>query len=394
MPVRCSVDRPSRSIRAVVACFVIGSLLLGSTGCKQSVDLQAVRDMASAAADARDTLNAVAGDYYGTCVRRNVYASISSMMDAYFPLAGKPIPVATPVPQPPAPIDNADLMRLPPAELAKRLPPSVAAKLNADQIDLLLARTDREAVWSALPPESVNSFAATLNSVAPDRAAHVCDKEKATAQAWQDANDVVIGYFVALGNLAGNAPGSDPYGLHGLAANLHQSSVLSADKLSAIASLGTTVIQSVFDAKRRNALAAIIDDTDGHVGNAIGFLETIPTEHYLPFLNAERSASQRFLTRNLTLARPGADAFTVLQYADGWAARKSALDEKAGAVSSYVNVLEKLRRAHKRILMAIANNDAASALGVAKLYYDDLRPDIDAIKKAYAESGPSGGKKP
>lgn len=356
----------------------------GVAGCKQSIDLAAVRDMASAATTARDSLNTVAADYYDSCVRRNVYSSISSKMDSYFPFVGRKIPTVTPAPMPPGRISEGELAG-PQAALISRLTLDLARSLNVQQIEILLARPDRVDLYNQLSPEIINAFSKTFAKYAPDSLSHLCDKEKIAAQDWQDANSIVVAYFVALGNLAGGAPGKDPFGAKGLAANLQKSSVLSSTQSSAIGSLVTDVIQSIFDAKRRGALAGAITDNDAKVGNAIMFLESIATTHYRKALNREQATSDEFLQENLALARPGADAFTVLQFSDSWSQRTTIFEQRVGAIGSYVNALEKLRKSHAQILTAISNDDASSALAIAKLYYDSLQPDLDAMRKAFAE---------
>jgi len=167
------------------------AIALALNGCKQSIDLTAVRNLANAATTSETAFDGLAQDYYDSCERRIVYQSIGLAMESNFPSGPQP---------------------------------------------------GGEKTKQAKPPPISDTR-------------HQCDRELAASRAWQQANGIVVGYFVALGNLAGNAPGSgnDTYGAKALAADIAATQALSSARAAAIGTFANDVIGQVYDAKRRGA---------------------------------------------------------------------------------------------------------------------------------------------
>ena len=182
----------------------------------EALDLDAVRELASNAATAQASADAVAEDFYDTCVRRNIYLTVSSEMRAKFPIES----------------------------LTKK-------------------------------PASEQAVAGTSASPATT---YECSNERAASKSWRAANDVLFGYYVALGKLAGGARSNDSFGVKALATDLSGSSVMSSGQASAIGGLANDVLDEIYDAKRRGALAGYIAQADASVAAATKTLTGIATD--------------------------------------------------------------------------------------------------------------------
>lgn len=322
------MDWPERwlcSWEATVLALLVALSLVALTGCKQSLDLDAVRELASNAATAQASADAVAEDFYDTCVRRNIYLTVSSEMRAKFPIES----------------------------LTKQ-------------------------------PASEQAVAGTSASPATT---YDCSNERAASKSWRAANDVLFGYYVALGKLAGGARSNDSFGVKALATDLSGSSVMSSGQASAIGGLANDVLDEIYDAKRRGALAGYIAQADASVAAATKMLTGIATDSYAFSLKQEATETERFLYANLALAKPGAEAFQVLSFADSWTQREQAINDRSAAATSYVDLLEKLQKSHAALLQAIDRDNTLAAFDVAKSYFAAMKPDIEAIDKAYAPKG-------
>ena len=270
-------------------------------------------------------------------------------------------------------------------DLVRRLTPAVASSLAESQYIVLATRSDSAEIFGSLSPDILNALDQSPAAKPGRDEAHSCNNELAASRAWQQSNAILVNYFVALGKLAGGAPGDDTYGLKALAKDVSASNALSGPRASAIGDFANDVLSQIYGAKRRGALAQYIPEADESVGNAIKTLESLATDDYAHALSRERVVANRFFRRNLQLAQPGEPAFEVLGYADTWSDRMKLLDTRNAAVRSYVSSWETLRTSHHDLLDAIQRNDARSALAIAQSIYAAIAPDISAIKKAYPE---------
>ncbi len=378
------LDIMKRTIRVGLAL----SLALALAACKQSVNLEGVRAAASAATAAQDSFNAIAEDFYDSCVRRNVYASISSQMSLYFPTVGK-TPPSRAVLVPGAAAGEAgrltpeSILNLPAGRLAQELTPPAAAHLSETQLMLIISRPDESEVFLKMSPDALAALksAPIWQSQTSDETA--CDESRVAANSWQSGNSIVVSYFVALGKLAGGSRSDDSFGVKALAGDVGTSKLIGSTQAKALGTFANTALSDIYDAKRRDALAEFIPKANGALDGAIDALESIATDQYSFVLKREQKAEQEFLRRNLGLAKPGADAFAVLSYADAWATREADLQKRFGAIQSYKAALQKLRAWHTALLKSIDANDSGAAANVLESLATSLKPDLDAMQTVF-----------
>lgn len=384
-----ATNRPPRRMartRATAIVLAFG-LTFALCGCKQSVDLSAVNDLAKTAATSQSAFDDLATDFGESCLRRTVYETIGSAMEQYTPRKVSP-PKAVArrtVVAAQGSLSVSDLATLSPQELVRRLTPAVAGALTEAQFIVLATRSDSAQILGSLSPATLTALDQSPSAKAGTVEGGACADELAVSRTWQQSNAIVVNYFIALGKLAGGVPADDSYGLKALGNDVASSKVLSAPRATAIAGFANDVLTQIYDAKRRGALAQYIPEADKSLGNAIAALESLATDDYVHSLTRERVVANRFFQRNLQLSKPGEQAFQVLSYADTWSDRMKSLDGHVAATRSYVNSWETLRSGHTKLLKAIQTNDARSALAIAQSIYSAIAPDITAIKKAYPE---------
>ena len=374
--------RPSSAMALTVTLGVV------LTGCNQSVNLDAVRALAASAAASQATFNSLAADYGDSCVRRNIYSSIGAAVETNFPRNALPSPVAKPAVTPSgtqSPVSDIDIASLPPDMLAPKITVDVAKAMTQGRLLLLLQRNDSALILTKLSPDVIAALNVSPGQAPDVDATHACDLPMAAARAWQNANGVVIAYFVALGKLAGGVPASDSYGVKALGTAVVASKGLSKDQGDAIGAFANDVLDQIYEARRRGALADYIPKADAALGGAITTLQGLATDSYANSLSRERIVANRFFQRNLQMAQPGEQAFEVLSYADAWSTRTKDIDDKAAAIKAYVSAWDTLRSNHAKLLTAISNNDASSALAVAQAIYAAITPDIGTIEKAFTK---------
>ena len=111
------------------------TLVLG--GCKQTLDLSAVNDLAKTASASQAAFDDLAADYYDSCVRRTVYGTIGSAMEQSFPRTQAKTGLAPHRSLSPTfgmqPLSVAEIATLPTVDLVRRLTPAVASSLAESQ---------------------------------------------------------------------------------------------------------------------------------------------------------------------------------------------------------------------------------------------------------------------
>jgi len=304
-------------------------------GCQQSVDLDAVRALASSATASQQSLDALASDYYDTCLRLNIYQTIGEAVHAYLP--------ASPTPK------------------------------QTSEPSLVVTR----------PPGTNASSAELLESLEQGGDIKACADAENTSRSWVAANDTLIAYFVALGKLAGGVPGTDDFGVKTLAKNVAATTIIPTAFVTVLGNVADGVLTQIYEAKRRKDLSAYIPEADKALQNVIPILEKFASDDYADRLTAERRVANRFFIRNLQLAQPGEQAFQVLSYADDWSERMKAIDDRMASITAYVHAWETLRTSHAKLLTEIDADNPQAALSVAQGIYTSISPDISAIQKAF-----------
>lgn len=377
----------SRRRSGLSATIALGGFLT-LAGCKPGVDLDAVRALQVSADTAQASYNALADDYYDSCVRRVEYESVASSLQWYVSVydGGR----AAILPRGAGLTDDdraADAVRIAKASTAAVIGEVNSADMTAISHGALVAlmrRSDLVEVFRGLhPPVRIALDQRLKAEGSPESIVQSCAKRKIAAGQWRQANDVLVGYFDALGALAGAPRTGDSFAVGELAGALRASDVLSESQAAAVSALGTTVVGAVFDARRRGELGHYIPQADAALGAAVTALELAAQTHYGFALRQESDELEAFLSDNFIVARPGVDAFEVLQYGQAWNDKRRELDARRTAADDYIASLEALRAAHGQLLGAIEKNDDRAVYGIAKALYDQIDPDIRAIRKAF-----------
>jgi hypothetical protein len=324
MPLEQSRRRSSASMLRFVLMACMAAV---TTGCKQSVDLSAVRSLSVAAASAQASFHTLADDYYASCLRQVDWSQA----------AGK-LTIAT----------------------VKKKGTTHATT------------TPRVTITDVPPPKSVDTS---------------CTDSLEASKEWKDVNDAVLGYFIALGDVAGTGSSTtNDYGLPALASQLTAAKLFPADsnKATGLVSGIQGLINGFFDAERSNDIASFAPKADGDLAGVIEDLKAAATDNYEDIVLFEEQRSiDYFFEDNFAAAGPTADPIAMLKYRQDWKSESEQLDKRKVAAESYVGALEKLESAHHAIVEAIQDNDLREAISVIKTKVAALRPDLDAIDKAF-----------
>jgi hypothetical protein len=373
--------------RRAAALALAGALL---AGCRQNVDLSAVRTIAKAAQDARASYEALAADYFQSCVRKVELKSIGRAMTRSFPVAqsrrrGEPAPTPAPVRGPYAPgLQPSQLSRATPETLAALTPDEIKT-FDDQQVDAVVVRSDIAEIEGRLSVEQQGALNAATSRAGTPSHVYSCKGASDVADQWKRRNDILVGYFTALSKLAGGAGDEDRYGIAGLAQSLRSNDVFANDKQTqAFQKLADDVLRGIFDWKRRDALANDLAKGEPYVDEIVAQLSSVAATNYKFQIRQERDALHEFRKTNLLFAKRGLQAFEVYQYAKTLKAEDAALDDREAAADTYVASLGKLTNAHAAVVDAVSRNDIQAGVAAAKLYYDDLHGDVQTIHHAFS----------
>lgn len=370
-------------------------LALALAGCREGVDLDATRALAKTAADLRVDYDALATDFYDSCMRRLQLDSISDGVHSALAGVGSgydarrertsPAKSIAVVPSFPLELSAARIGTAPIADIARLASDSLIASFDAKQYVALVDRDDFAAIEALFSTKQRAAMEARARTIERGRV-YGCRQAAVSSQQWRTTNDILLGYFVALGELAGPAgTADDRYGIGALAAQLHASEIIPNDP-APLAGAISGLIRGHFDAKRRGALLEYMTAGAPLVDDAVKRLRDAAREHYVANqLRQERDSLETFLLLNRKYAKPGADAFAVYAYAKAWKDERRAVDDREIAANAYIDSLAKLGAAHESIVRAMKTNDVAAALGEAIAYATAVRGDVDAIDNVFGK---------
>ena len=240
---------------------------------------------------------------------------------------------------------------------------------------------------------------------------------KASAQ-WQQANQVVVAYVRALGNLAGGSDTETDYGLSGLVESINASGAtsLSSEQQKAVSAAASDLIKDIFNIRRRNEIAAYAPKANEDLKALIVALQSIANTNYAEQLDLELvainhfyspvvaavgtarpSSVQKTATKNVVLI-PLAPQVTrsvedmgkveILTLRDRYRQDRAALDARRGAIGAYVRSLSSIASAHAALVDAIQRNDTSHVGGIIASYVSQLKPDLQTVSKAFAGEKP------
>lgn len=186
--------------------IAIIALLSSLSGCgPQALDLSTVQDYAKTTAAAATSFDAIADDYYQSCLRRREFAQ-------------------------PATVGNEPLS----FEQPLRPPPPTVPKPGQ-------------------PPQPLDPQAEDSN----------CDDASDIAYTWAMENDAVVAYVRTLGQVAG--VDTAPKNIDSLASALNSAGVIHSDKTaSAAGDLATAIVSSLVAARERSAIRQIVQQAHDH----------------------------------------------------------------------------------------------------------------------------------
>jgi hypothetical protein len=369
--------RPSRRGLQCAALLLVALV----AGCKQNVDLSAVKALAKTAGDARPSYDALAADYYQSCVRTSELKSIASAMRTGF--------LHSPIHQSAHP--KAYAVGRSPEELRKSLPTVLAAlpvadlgMLDISQVQAIVARPDISDVFEKFSADQRASFIQTAANAGANIGVYTCSDSREVSEQWRRRLDAYVGFFASLGKLAGGATSADRFGISKFANSLQSAGVFTNDsQAQSFSKLGNLLGSGIFDWKRREELAKYLKEAEAPLDIATSQLTSVGKNNYPFALRQERDAFEAFRSSNLRLAAPGADAFAVYRYAKQVLADEDAISSRQDAAGAYVKSINDLNQAYKQITAAVDRNDLASAEAVAAFYYDDVHADIAMVAKAF-----------
>ena len=333
--------------------LVLLPLAILLVGCKQSVDLDAIRSLAQATADSQASFSTLTDDYYQSCVRRVGW------------IRGATLP-AVPPPTRNSPRNPTAL----PGPITLTVTPGDVTNTLSQAMELL----------NTLPRYG-------NGGIIPDVTKPCAEDEKAALQ-WEAANNIVTNYIAGLGALAG---GSDPgdYGIPKLLDTFNKidSKAFSAPQKTAFGNAASSLLNDYFNIRRRNEIADYAVKADSDLQELIAVLATKSdgnvTDNYISDLYTERTSVLFFFATNVGQAKPGIERLMALKYTENEHSEMAAIDKHQAAALAYRTALQKLATTHTALVDAIKSNRVSDMSAIVRQYIAEYRPEIQALNAAF-----------
>ena len=325
-------------------CAATASLFLNA--CQQSVDLDAVRKLAASTTAASASYGALAGDYYQSCLRTQMWREFDISVITKRRMSedrAKPGPLPT----------------LPPSSIPvnRQLPPEEQAKLAE--------------IFT-----SKKSIVAELS----------CDGNQAASAQWQIWNQLLVSYIAALGNVAGGSKDDADFGMNQLTKSLQGTKLLATQAQSdALSKAANDVVGAMFEARRKGEIAKFAAGPgQAFIDTYVDRLQAVAKKDYQDaMLGSEEQALNAFFTDNLFSTRLGIETLSAVTYVSQWSTYRSALDQRKQATAAYVKSLGEIKHAHNELVQAIINNKTSEVARIVQTHLNEFGPDIAAINKAF-----------
>lgn len=336
-----------KKLLRAIACAIALSLSLA--GCQQSVDLDAVRQLAASTTAASSSYASLAADYYQSCLRDQHWREfdISIIAERIRSSGGTQQGPATP----PKALGSADI------PINKKLPDA-----------------QRTAIGQIF--DSKADLAAELD----------CDGNAQASTQWQIWNQILVSYIAALGNIAGGSKDDADFGVGQLANSLQKSKLLTNQgQVDALSKAANDAIGALFAARRRGEIAKFAAGPgNAFITTYIPVLQRVATDDYRKnMLFKEEQALDAFFNDNLLSTKVGIEALSALTYVSQWTTYRTALDQRKQAAVAYVKSLDEIKHAHDELVAAIANNKTNEVARIIQVHLNQFGPDITAINKAF-----------
>jgi len=329
------------------------AIALSLCGCKQSVDLAAIRALAQATADSQVSFSTLTNDYYQSCVRR-----VGWIRGATLPAVPQPSRSSR---QNPAPLRGPLTITVTPGDVNNTLKQAME-------------------VLNTLPGYGAGGSMPDVTKP--------CEEDRKAALQWQAANNIVTNYIAALGALAG---GSDPgdYGIPKLLETFTKidSKAFTATQKTAFGNAAASLVNDYFKIRQRNAIAESAAKADCDLQELIGVLATKSdgnvAANYISDLYAERTSVYFFFATNVGQAKPGIERLLALKYTEDEHAEMATIDKHQAAAEAYRTALQKIATTHAALVNSIKSNHVSDMSAIVKQYLAEYRPEIKALDAAF-----------
>ena len=289
--------------------------LAALSGCRQNVDLDAVRMMSQSASAAQASFDNVAQDFHETCVRKLRW------------------------------------------EYLKQTAKSSAGELSG--ID--------------------------EKSYQPQR----CDDALTTTAIarWKAFNRLYLGYFVAMGNIAGAKSDANAYGIQSFAKTIVESrqfgGASNATPIKDAATALTAAIDEVFNARKRDAISGFAG-TEGakFIAKAIPGLVNASND-LSTSLGFEEDAVNDFYVETFKHTKGGTDMLAALRYRQDWAADLKTVQNRREAITSYQNAIGDLEKAHGALVDSIKSDKPQAVASIVQLYLSEFQPLVEKMNASF-----------
>lgn len=346
-------------------------LLFALSGCGSGNvprgDLAAAQSLGAAASAARDKYAQLANDYQASCERRYRWRRLTFAEQSHA------------------------------ANVKNTTNRSLDARLTS-----LSASLQRRAAAGNATAAELRRIIAQLRSVAAARAttsafaADPCNTDQivAAVNGWNAWNNLLLTYFIGLGNLAA-PPKADAFGLNAAATQITGAfpgagNALSA-KANAIAGFATAALQIGITNKEADAVAKYSTGPVAQlINNDIAALQLVAGIYVDTVLFAEGNAVDDFYSNNLDAVPAGTPILGSLQtFLKSWNDDLATVAQKRSAAQAYIASLKALQASYAAVGTAASQRQGPTDLvSTATTLFTQLSPSLLAIDKAFGPQAP------
>ena len=211
-----------------------------------------------------------------------------------------------------------------------------------------------------------------------------CSESQADSKSWSDANEIVISYIKALGDLAGGTATTSDYGLPALSSQLSTSKILNDPQAQAIKTFATDAVNVIFAAERREVLADKMQHADGSLKTAIDTLKAVASHYSNTQLGFEQDQLNSFFQHNLVHPKKlGLQQIQLFEYRSDYGKLRIELNNRLNAAKAYASALDTIGQTHTQLLQSVQTHNLGSAIAAEAAAIKQIAPDLIALQKAF-----------
>ncbi len=295
-------------------------------GCKQNVDLAAVKQFVDTTNTAAQSFSVVADDYYGSCARDIEYRR-------------RKLFASTPIARP-----SSEAANFSPAL------PTMPTNLHSD-------------------PR--------------------CELSAVLADRWNLENGVIVAYVRALGAISGaNAQPKNldilASRLHDVGI------INNDNVAKAAGSLATTMAAEFAKGRQRAAIRDFVIAADPDIRVLVDGLHDIVVVNYKTLLKNEQIDLDTLFRGGIRRQTPRGNLEDILPLyfqREGWAARRAAVTQREKSADSYAAAIHDIGSVHAELVRNADSSSQAIVVAVVKSYVDDLSSDVANLVNALRKGG-------